>query len=79
MRSRTIAHTSLLHWRRGRRWLVLARRGGRAEAASRTAAVEPFNRVELRGLGQVRIEQVDAGQESRVELSVPIGFSSRWK
>ena len=40
-----------------------------AEAASRTAAVEPFNRVELRGLGQVRIEQVDAGQESRVELS----------
>ena len=40
-----------------------------AEAASRVAAVEPFNRLELRGAAQVRIEQVDAGQEARVELS----------
>ena len=40
-----------------------------AEAASRVTAVEPFNRLELRGAAQVRIEQVDAGQEARVELS----------
>ena len=40
-----------------------------AEAESRVATVAPFNRVELRGAAQVRIEQVDAGQDARVELS----------
>ena len=40
-----------------------------AQAASRVAVVESFSGVELRGAAKVRIEQVDAEHEPRVELS----------